>query len=414
MDKIQAAQNQPIICGTTSWICFFFVSMSIFVGVLSVSSHSDSYPFNTVIRELRSEGISAFHRSFTDTLSETESMNISISVSNNDGPNILTNHWDQLKKARAKRRDSPPPPPSNNREVTHKRIRRNVKSRSEKPINVTNTTKLIIFLHFHKAGGSSVVNAAEMVQNLFDPNSNGNPKDRNKNKIPFWNYSELKLIDFFRRCLHSNHATFIATENNWFRSASVINEAFKRQNRIELVTQLRNPFSRFVSNYFFDLKFRNIKPPNMSLIEKLKWYHSCRKATGPAARCKFKFNATNDWNMYVRVLSSQFDRDRNVTEHDLEIAKKELNKFDLVTVLEMSDAAALWKAQYGMTMTHSNGNKKYDEIYAAERKKDKDFNDKFKKFEESFRRWNHFDYVLYEYAQELHRKFALQRSNFSQ
>ena len=162
---------------------------------------------------------------------------------------------------------------------------------------------LLVFLHFHKAGGTSIVNAARKRHNLFEPNNNGNPKqyERNKkSKIPFWTYSGEKLVNFIARCLNENGATFIAAENSWFQNVSIINEEFKRQNRIELVTQFRNPFARFVSNYFFDLKTRRIREPvkvmSLPLIERLRLYHLCgaTEPTGNAGYCrstKFKFNA---------------------------------------------------------------------------------------------------------------------------
>ena len=276
-----------------------------------------------------------------------------------------------------------------------------------RPLNISNTTPLIIYLHFHKAGGTSIVNAAKRTQNLFDPNGNGNPKfERGLNgTIKFWTYSEPKLIDFVSQCLHQNKATFIATENHWFLNTSIINKEFKRQNRIELVTQIRNPFARFVSNYFFDVKYHAIGEPqrikNISLIQRLRRYHSCGEGSEYDVQCSVHWQAVNDWNMYVRVLTNQFDRNYNVTEQDLEIAKGELDKFDLVTVLEMPNLGDLWKEKYGMNIRHSNGNKKYNQIYAAERDKDEDFDEKFKKFEQEFKRWNHFDYLLYEYAREV-------------
>merc|ERR1712151_50940 len=88
----------------------------------------------------------------------------------------------------------------------------------------------------------------------FKPNKNGNPFEPNKKrKIPFWTFSREKLVDFWSHILNETATRFIATENNWFRDTVFMDDAFKRENGVEFVTQLRDPFSRFISNYFFDV-----------------------------------------------------------------------------------------------------------------------------------------------------------------
>merc|ERR1712087_796239 len=136
----------------------------------------------------------------------------------------------------------------------------------------------------------------------------------------------------------------------------------------------------------------------MGFIDRLMEFHR--------STIRSKFNATNDWNMYVRVLTTQFDSSRNVTDDDLAIAMEELEKFDLVTVLEMPDTAVLWKAKYGMEIQHKNVDQKYNrtEIFEEERRNDNGFDLKYAEFEREFRRWNRFDYILYDRAKELHRE----------
>lgn len=189
-------------------------------------------------------------------------------------------------------------------------------------------------------------------------------------------------------------------ENYYFRS--VIDSEFKQQNRIELVTQIRNPFTRFVSNYVFGLEHKEYSETagvsELSFVQRLRLYHSYRGHP--------KFPDTNSWNMYCRVLSRQFQRTRNVTAEDLETAKSALDAFDLVTVLEMEDAADLWAARYGLGILHSNRYSKYGELYAAEKKKHSAFDRELSAFQKEFETLNRCDYLLYEYAQDLHRAFA--------
>merc|ERR1712110_763066 len=183
----------------------------------------------------------------------------------------------------------------------------------------------------------------------------GTDKPKPDTKIPFWRYSTSKLIQFISYCLNKKHVTFIATENHWFENRSIIDDEFKEHNRIELVTQLRDPLDRFISNYLYSLRggayVESDKVQKLNIIDRLKEFHE--------STIRSKFDATNDWNMYVRVLTTQFDSNHTVTEDDLAMALVELEKFDLVTVLEMSDAAALWEAKYGMIIKHKNVDQKY-------------------------------------------------------
>ena len=282
-------------------------------------------------------------------------------------------------------------------------------SPSNPPKEVTNDTKLIVFLHFHKAGGSSIVNAANWTQNLFRPNRNGNPRRRNyvhnttRKKYKFWTFDEHELTQFFSLCLHQNGATFIAMENDYFRESQLIDDAFKQRNRIELVTQIRDPFTRFNSNYFFDIRLGVYSEPkalslgNVSLADRLRAYHECTRCF----RKKGNFHGMNDWNMYVRVLSNQYDRNRNVTEQDLETAKKELDKFDLVTVLEETQGAVLWQRKYNIIIEGHNAkiNKKHNASRIAQEIGD---------FKQEYQRLNRFDYALYKYAVQISNRMEME------
>merc|ERR1719273_2518872 len=109
--------------------------------------------------------------------------------------------------------------------------------------------------------------------------------------------------------------------------------------------------------------FSNAKEYHGSLVERLKEYRS-----SPTT------HKASHWNMFVRVLNQKFSG--NVTEKHLQIAKRELDKFDLVVVMEMDDAADLWRANCGLSIEHRNANIHYQQIYAAERKVDNDFDEK--------------------------------------
>lgn len=163
------------------------------------------------------------------------------------------------------------------------------------------------------------------------------------------------------------------------------------------------------SNYFFTLH-RQRHSDNGSLVERLRRFHDVK-------RWKRKYGAVgmhlNEWNMYVRVLSRQFDRGHNVTERDLDTAKRELDRFDLVTVLEMDGAADLWRIKYGVDVLHLNSQSDHkhsqkEEAFAVERRKNPLFDKEFERFEREFKTVNYVDCLLYEYAKRLHRQFSAQ------
>lgn len=134
-------------------------------------------------------------------------------------------------------------------------------------------------------------------------------------------------------------------------------------------------------------------PFHLDLADRLRWYHSIPN------RGK-RSDTASDWNMYVRILSNQLDRSHNVSESDFETAKRELDCFDLVTVLEMEDYDRLWLARYGLNILHLNINHKKGHLDAQRER------GRLKEFEEEYRELNHFDFLLYEHAKELHRGFA--------
>lgn len=281
-------------------------------------------------------------------------------------------------------------------------------------INGTNDT-LTVFLHFHKAGGTSIVRAAETTHTLFKSNDNGMPKDSERNRIPFWSYDTSMISHFTSHCLHDEGATFITAENHWFNNA--MTDYLYHDHKIELVTQLRNPFARFLSNYLFAVKFHEIEHSktmeNMTLTERLRVYNQCNASTDCTVTKLFLYPASNAYNMYTRVLSGKLDGNYSVTVQDLDTAKRKLDTFDLVTVMEMPDNAMLWKAKYGMEMGHVNHQKSYNSTFTSESEQDAEFYFKFNQFEREFEELNRMDYLLYQHAKELHCKFAVQFGIFS-
>ncbi|HJL64526.1 MAG TPA: hypothetical protein QGF70_02960 [Candidatus Thalassarchaeaceae archaeon] len=104
--------------------------------------------------------------------------------------------------------------------------------------------RLIWFQHIHKSAGTLVVNLAkENGEVLFKNNANGNPLDENGNRLELWDYNTKKLTEFIDQCEREG-VTFVTTEHGSpdFRFLS-------EDDRVFLMTSLREPISRAVSNY---------------------------------------------------------------------------------------------------------------------------------------------------------------------
>ncbi len=142
--------------------------------------------------------------------------------------------------------------------ITEDLSRKQQSDQSEELANVSlNETKsstrpyrLVWFQHFHKAGGSSVIELAQASGERFYPaNANGNPLDEHGKTIPLWQFDEQALIEFVDSC-EEQGVTFVATE--W---GSPDFRALAKDPRVVSVTCLRDPFSRIMSCYQFDMHY---------------------------------------------------------------------------------------------------------------------------------------------------------------
>ena len=191
--------------------------------------------------------------------------------------------------------------------------------------------RLIWFQHFHKAGGTSIVDMAKINgEKLWPINCNGNPLGRNDELIKLWEYDGNDLTAFIDEC-ETLEVTFIATE--WgLPSLDII----KSDSRVTLITCLRSPLNRYVSNFYFDL--HNGFTPARSL----KNYEATRGRT------------ITMFNYFCRILSNHQNALQEVSQEQYEFALEQLEKFDVCVCLEeglMSLSIALgWKEQ----SLHSN------------------------------------------------------------
>lgn len=172
--------------------------------------------------------------------------------------------------------------------------------------------RLIWFQHFHKAAGSSVGALARQNGEIFyRRHHNGNPYDDKGRILPLWDFSEDQISAFVDECERIG-TTFVASE--WgapdFR-------VLARDPRVVSISLLRDPWSRLVSNYTFDLIRRHAP---LTPIDTYYFHHS------------FKFRQPN---YYCRTLMAGGGVTRAQTVDELmDRAWENLAALDFVLALE--------------------------------------------------------------------------------
>jgi hypothetical protein len=178
---------------------------------------------------------------------------------------------------------------------------------------VSKDYRLVWFQHFHKAAGSSIVKTAQVNNETpFPKHENGNPCDEIGKLIPLESYSVQQLKAFVDSC-EQKGITFVACEWDIADYA-----ALKQDPRITLITCVREPLKRFVSDYYYS--YYRGSHDHDSLESHLKQMSESFK---------------NDY--YCRMLGRQ--QNSGVLEKQaLESSKEILCLFDHVCVLEKQDS----------------------------------------------------------------------------
>lgn len=175
--------------------------------------------------------------------------------------------------------------------------------------------KPIVFLHFHKAGGTTINKVFEGgPRRKFPRHANGNPYSKH-GPIPLWTFKPKRLAKF-RAKLDRLGVGFVALEWNFFQHhASIDWSAF------HFLTVLRDPYERFISNMNFDGACK----PKAYMRKRM---HVVRKGV----RIPVSFNRPN---YYVRMLNGLGgDPDAKLGRAHLQRAQRVLARFDTVLVLE--------------------------------------------------------------------------------
>jgi len=171
--------------------------------------------------------------------------------------------------------------------------------------------RLIWFQHIHKAAGTLIVNMAKANnEKMYFNNNNGNPTNDSGVVLPIWEYSDHELSEFIDNC-QKNGITFVATE-----SGAPNFSILEMDNRVTLITCLRDPEKRLISNHNYA-------------------YYSGYTEEEELVNFIHKPNIFLSDNYYVRIFSNNGKfPDKLLTEEDYQYAIKNISKFDLIINLD--------------------------------------------------------------------------------
>jgi len=172
--------------------------------------------------------------------------------------------------------------------------------------------KPVLFLHFHKSGGTTINHMFRGVLRKFPKNKNGNPHNAN-GVIPFWNFHPKKFSNFYQNVRRKN-IQFLAMEWNFFTRRIP-------WKKFHFLTVVRDPYERFISNMN---------------VDKAKNPHNYMRRNIIITRKRKLLVSFNKPNYYVRMLNGLGAQpDAVLTTAHLEKAKRVLSKFHTVVILEM-------------------------------------------------------------------------------
>ena len=184
--------------------------------------------------------------------------------------------------------------------------------------------KKILFMHFHKSFGSSVVNTFKHKFKLHDMNMNGNPWVENSHVILFNEMNNNELTNWY----NSINCDLVCLEWNFFTNFNQLHSKL-----FNFITILRDPYDRFISTYKLYLARKGNEKDNI-------WEFSSKKfdnfyIQGKMQKCKNqkKFPIIiNEFNYYTKMINGLGNtHNSQINEYHYQNAIKILKTFDVKT-----------------------------------------------------------------------------------
>ena len=250
----------------------------------------------------------------------------------------------------------------------------------------------LVFLHNHKAGGTSVNEAIlRSGRTPWPVASRGKPIKSSMEPgplLPIWTYSPDQWRSFWRQAGRRG-VNFVEFEWDFFADFRAVAAVVP----CDWVTVLRDPYKRFLSDFWFHRgRFNHSRCCHLSnngfqymLMNLTTWSIYTGSAHAEYA------NSHNEPNYYVKVLNGLGTTwGAEVGPAHLEHAKAVLRSFTTVAILEDRASMARLEARYGVVLGHENKNPV-----------PRDRTDEEVMAREDFERLNALDMELYRYAVEL-------------
>lgn len=178
--------------------------------------------------------------------------------------------------------------------------------------------RLVWFQHFHKSAGTTIVSLAKKNgESLYPNHRNGNPVDLKGDYIPIWALNGRELTEFIDSCEQLG-CTFLGPA--WGVGDL---QTLHEDPRVMIVTCVRDPFSRFVSNFVFDYRLGYTQ------------HRDIRNYVGSK-------RSFSHFNYYTIMLARIGETSSDLSQADFDRAKKMLDYFHYIGIVGATD----WLASF--------------------------------------------------------------------
>ena len=199
-----------------------------------------------------------------------------------------------------------------------------------------NNYRLIWFQHLSKAAGTSIVELAKANgEKFYHQHSNGNPRNSDGTLVRLWDMNGSQLKAFVDGCEHEG-ITFIATEWGAPDFAALASDP-----RVTLITCLRDPLERFISNYYYGFYLG---------------YSDCLSPESYANSDRTFWGVYTRSNYYCRIFSRCHHEVSRIGLSQFEQAKINLSYFDYCVLISGRESFEHVKSAFGWEGggTHAN------------------------------------------------------------